>query len=998
MQLQLRSAGNYLKHFTATILCFVGLTAYPQYYNFKSFSLEDGLSQSQALVMFEDSRGFLWIGTAGGGVCRFDGKGFISYEEKDGLCGQIVTSISEDAKGNMWFGSTWGGMCSFDGNKFTKYTVQDGLLSNNITSILSDGDKLLIGTIAGLSILSKGKITSLAQDPKTYVSLHISCMYKDQKGVVWIGTNNGLYFYANGGLEKPGNGTKSPNGHIISITRDGPGSILVCESPNQFFSLDVATGDARVIKPGLIGAGENILACFKDSYDRLWISVSGKGILRIYSGIETWLNKSNGLSNHIINCFYEDRSGNLWIGTNGSGFMRYRDDRFLYFYNTPVFSSEGIFALHAEAGGKVWAGTLGDGLGYWDGKETKFFKGISDRVNAICTTKEGITYIGGGDGLFIYSNGNITPKKLSDTLTPNIRAIFQDSKGNIWIGASGSGLFRLNKDGVKFFTEKDGSYNRNVYNFVETDDGRIWFGTGDGLYYYDGSKINQVRASTGLCNSYVGSLVKDKHGNLWIGTDRCIAYFSGSDFRSYDEKDGLASGTVYLMTIDTEGYLWVGTNKGIDRVKIRKDGTIEGIKNYGSKEGFTGIECNSRAVTVDNKGNIWFGTIKGAIRYAPFHESSDTIAPQVFINKIRLQYEDVNWAKFKDTLTPWFNLPADHVFSYGQNHISFDMLSTSKTIPEKVKYSYMLEGFDKEWSPAAKTEYAIYSNLPPGKYTFKVKAINGDGKESITPASFSFRILYPFWASWWFITICLATLLLSINRYNKIRKAKLEKANKELEQIVVARTSELIKQKEEKEILLKEIHHRVKNNLQVINSLINIQSSNITDKHALNVFEECKNRIKSIALIHESLYKSNEVSRINVREYMSMMMKSLLETYPVDKEIELKMDLNVSYLNLNTILPLGLMLNEIITNTIKYAFPEKSKGEIYIQLKPVDDENYEMTIGDNGVGYKGEPFAVENPTLGLELVKILTEQLEGTITKLDVPGTFYFLKFKPAKK
>ncbi|MCC7303772.1 MAG: hypothetical protein IT233_14115 [Bacteroidia bacterium] len=969
-----------------------------QQYNLRSYSLEDGLSQSQALAIFEDSRGFLWIGTSGGGVARFDGKNFVTYEEKDGLGGKIVPCIAEDHKGDIWFACTWGGISVFDGSNFRKIGVQDGLLSTSISGMLADGENMVIGTSSGLTVFTRGSFKSYTEDPETHVQLQVTCLYRSAPGVIWVGTTAGLYRFANGTLTRAGRKATTLNGHITGISDYGQGKLFISESPSQFYSLSVSGNE----EPGVIHLKSvitsHITGTLKDAAGRMWITTMGQGILLIESGNEIWFTRSNGLSNMNVNCVAADRSGNVWFGMNGSGFQRFRDNRFMYYTNVPLLNSDGIFAFSSDKEGRLWVGTLGEGAGIWDGKEMKTVSGVKGRVNSILNTSGGEPWIGTHEGLYKYSGGAAVLKKLSDTLKTGVRALFEDSKGTIWVGCGGAGLFRLNGNEVKYFRQQDDAYNLNVYNFVEATDGRIYFGTGDGIFFVENDKVSFLPASKELCNSYAGSMVKDNFGNIWVGTDRCVGVYNGKSFTSYDEKNGLASGTVYLLLTDKKGNIWVGTNRGVDRLEVDKDGKIVKIRNYNRNEGFTGIECNSRATAMDQNGDLWFGTIKGAIRFSPSHEIPDTGEPLVFIHNVSLQYQKVDWARLKDTLTPWFRLPIEPVFSYGQNHISFEFVATSKTLPENVKYTFLLEGFDKEWTPPGRDIAAHYVNLPPGKYTFHVKAISADGVESKEPASFSFRILYPFWASWWFIAICLGGLLLGINRYNKMRKAKLEKANKTLEETVAQRTAELIRQKEEKEILLKEIHHRVKNNLQVINSLINIQSGYVQDPRALEVFEECKNRVKSIALIHESLYKSNEVSRINVREYLQLMLKGLIDTYQVNKDIRLKIDTTVSYLNLNTILPLGLMLNEIISNSLKYAFPDTDKGEIHIELKAITSGEYELIIGDNGVGYKGDPFEGEQPTLGLELVKILTEQLDGSISKMDVPGTVYYLKFKPSEK
>ena len=976
--------------------------SFSQNYSFKNYSLEDGLSQSEINCIFECSKGFLWLGTSGGGVCRFDGNEFITYEEIDGLCGQIVTAIAEDTLGNMWFGTTWGGICKFDGKTFTKYSVKEGLLDSHIRDMVCDNNNnLFIGTALGLSIMSaEGKFTNFEKDEKTFVPIKVTTFEKDKTGHVWIGTENGLYVYHNKGLVNVGNENKDINGNVISITEDNEGNIWAVESPQQFFKIkskddnysEFITTTPEILQQPVKSVITNILF---DKQARLWITTLGEGIVKIKDGKYTYYTEESGLSNMIVSAIEEDSEGNIWFGTKGSGFVRYTDERFTYFENISGLKEGDIFAIRQDDKGKMWVGTSSNGLWIFDGKTSvsvKEFNGL--RVFAIRQDKAGNMWIGTSAGAYKYNGTSFQKFKLIDTADAVVRAIYEDSKGNMWFGTAAFGVIKLSGEKVEVFNRYN-NMSEYIYSITEDDKGNMYFGTGSALYKYDGNAFTNY--NEGLCNSYVGNIVKDRFGNIWVGTDKCIAVFDGKKFTSFSVEDGLSSTTIYLMNVDKEGFIWVGTNKGLDKVDVTKEGKISSIKNYNKYEGFKGIECNSRATCLDSDACVWFGTIKGAIKYNPKEDHKNEVVPQIHITDVRVFFEKLQWEKFGDSLVTWFNLPDGHEFSYGQNHLTFDFIGISKSLPEKVKYQFMLEGNDETWNPATNQTQVTYSNLAPGSYTFKVKVSNADEKWNEIPATFKFSILAPFWQTKGFLLICTILLGVGIYYFIQFRKIQLQRRNLVLSKLVTERTSELQKEKDEKEVLLKEVHHRVKNNLQIINSLINLQSANIKDPEALAVFEESKNKIKSIALIHEKLYRSGDFSKVAISEYISDLLKNLIEAYSVKKEIKLVTDLKVNTLNLNTIIPLGLLLNEIISNSVKYAFKEKTEGEIYIQLKSIDDNMYEMTVGDNGEGFDGDPFLGESATLGLELVKILVEQLDGTIRKLPSKGTYYFIKFKRAK-
>ncbi|MEW6469896.1 MAG: two-component regulator propeller domain-containing protein [Bacteroidota bacterium] len=975
-----------------------------QNYNFRGYSLEDGLSQSEINCIYESSNGFLWLGTAGGGVCRFDGNSFVTYEEDDGLCGQIVTAIAEDKEGNMWFGTTWGGICKFNGKTFSKFSVNEGLPDNHIRALaFDDNNNLFIGTGLGLSVYSGDKFTNFEKDQKTFVPIRVNCLKKDKSGHMWIGTEDGLYVYHNKGLTNIGEANKDVTGNIVSLSEDPEGYVWVVESPQQFFKVrpkDNTFSEFTTLAVDLLPSPvKSAISCiYLDRQNQLWITTMGEGVIRIKEGKAAYFTRESGLSNMILSTVYQDSEGNIWLGTKGSGFIRYIDERFTYFENIPGLKEGDIFAIRQDGKGRMWVGTSSNGLWIFDGKSSQKVNELTDmKIFSLRQDKKGNMWIGTNKGVYKYNGTSYQKFRLIDTADAAVRVIFEDSKGNIWFGTAAFGPVRLTGDKLETFTDPKYKMSGYVYSMTEDDQGNIYFGTSSGLFRYDGTTFWGFGTDKGLCNSYIGNMIKDRFGNIWVGTDKCIAYFDGKQFYSYSVEDGLSSTTIYLMNVDKEGHIWVGTNKGLDRVDVTKEGKIASIKNYNKYEGFKGIECNSRATCVDAEGCVWFGTIKGAIKYNPAEDKKNLASPWIHITNVRVFFEKLQWEKFGDSLVTWFNLPDGHEFSYGQNHLTFDFAGISKSVPERVTYQFMLSGNDEDWNPPTDQTQVTYSNLSPGDYVFKVKAMNADGVWSPEPAEFRFSILAPFWQTKGFLLLCAFSIGLGVYYYIQLRKVQLQRRNLVLAKIVNERTSELLKEKEEKEVLLKEVHHRVKNNLQIVNSLINLQSASIKDPEALAVFEESKNKIKSIALIHEKLYRSGDFSKVAISEYINDLLRNLVETYSVRKSIKLVTDLKVDSLNLNTIIPLGLLLNEIISNSVKYAFKDRADGEIYIQLKALDETTYEMTVGDNGTGFEGDPFVGENPTLGLELVKILVEQLDGSIRKLPKAGTYYYIKFKRAK-
>jgi two-component system, sensor histidine kinase PdtaS len=239
-------------------------------------------------------------------------------------------------------------------------------------------------------------------------------------------------------------------------------------------------------------------------------------------------------------------------------------------------------------------------------------------------------------------------------------------------------------------------------------------------------------------------------------------------------------------------------------------------------------------------------------------------------------------------------------------------------------------------------------------------------------------------------TISLLLAVVSVVLY-----ARTNRDRKKAFSLLQKQNESIKKQKEEKEVLLKEIHHRVKNNLQVINSLIRLQCAYTDDQVALDLFDECQNRIISMALIHEKMYESHDLSNVNIQEYIAELSQNLLRSYRLHKNVELDIDVSVKTLTLDTLIPLGLLLNELISNSLKHAFlDDKEDGVITVKLdRDSSSGKFVLEIGDNGIGLPNDFTFNSALTLGIELVVTLSSQLDGTIERIEKPGSHFRIEF-----
>jgi two-component sensor histidine kinase/ligand-binding sensor domain-containing protein len=985
------------------IFLLAGSNLIAQQLNFSNYSLEQGLGQISVRSLYQDSRGYLWVGTAGGGICRFDGKEFTRFSRQEGLQGYIITEIREDRMGNIWFGSSWGGVMKYDGMKVEVIDLNKWKLSNtvNVIEIINDNELLVgvQGNVIIINILSREMRTIPL--PKGYEESYIDGVYKVNDNLVYFGTHNGLIKYSNGKLssveEFRGKG-------IIKINRINKDELILIGRENLVMRMNENADPESIVDyqlPKILNS--DVTYYWSDGVSTEIILTSRQGMLIKQNGIWTEISDNLGMDGRPLNCILKDKNGVFWIGSENRGLFKYNDIGITTFLQHPVLGSEGIFAIHPYQDDKVLFTDRNLGLVVANKNGVVKSVPIKDKFYAYIMTndKNGNIYLGGKSILvfdrFLNQINEIPPPEGVDNF--RVRGLLM-SGDTLFVASATHGLFLYrNNRLIKQFGSEDGGLPSHICVTVTKDKNkRIWVGTNMGLGYYENGRMNFFKDNAKLCNSFCGYLAADNFGRIWIGTDKCIQYIENNQLSEPVFKKDLIQGPIYSLIKDTEGSIWAGTIDGVVKIGMDSTGNPNSYLRFSRSEGFMGIETNSKAACATNDVAVWFGTIKGLHRIDTklIKKYRTDVKHRIFIERIKLFYETPDWTQLTDSIVMFNNIPLNPKLNHEQNHISFNFKIVNLFDAKESRYSYMLEGLENEWCPPTFDEIASYSNLKPGKYRFLVKAIDSKGNDISNIEEFNFEITEPFWNSWWFILLSALTIVSLSFFILYLYKERKEQEKKLLESLVEIRTSELKRKNEENEILLKEVHHRVKNNLQVVSSLLNIQSSFIEDERTIELIDESINRIKAISIIHERLYKSNDFKNIDLREYLTLLINDIIRAYNVKKNIETDIRLNENYFNLNTLVPLGLLLNEVISNSFKHGFDsEESNSKLYIELNKLPDNRFELIIGDNGKGYSGEDFEKEDPsTLGLQLIKVLTSQLDGTIKKLEKPGVWYELVFR----
>jgi ligand-binding sensor domain-containing protein/serine phosphatase RsbU (regulator of sigma subunit) len=800
-----------------------GTDLFSQQYFFRNFSVEEGLPRSSVFCLLQDSFGFIWMGTDGGGVARFDGQKFETFSKANGLSNDVVRSLFEDSKGNIWIGTN-NGITLYDGNKFITIGKDQGLKGTSVLKIIEGSNGIIWAATndGGLAGITTGDSATVVNFSKTdgLVSDFVFDIYEDAGKKLWLGMVGGLNVvsFDKGmplkikNIETPGFNSAS----IVSIVSIEPGqnnTIWLGSHGNGLFSaandpdqkgIKVEPSSVNGAIPGLV-----IWDIFKKRNDELWLATDKHGVLRLKDGkITGWFNKDNGLPANQILDIMGDKEGNVWFASFGEVIIMYDDEKFISYNEKDgitgknvqniLFDSD-IFYVATEEG-LLKMEKIGTGI-----RQLNFFtrkQGLNDvAVNTIDKFEGDQIWIGTNDGINILK-GSLLLKFSGNNQLENkkINCLFSDSQNNMWIGTAG-GYGKYSNSRLYFMNQEQGLIHNEVQTIIEDKKGRIWMGTMGGLVRVDGVKYSDYNKEDGLTTLEISSLAEDHSGNIWIGT------LGGGIFKFDCSKDSgpvsvvaakglLNSNTINSLFFICDTLLVAGNDKGFDLLILGKDLSIRKVIRYNINDGFSGGENNSNAISKDNDGLIWFGTKNGIVRYDPLTDFSYNYLAESYITKVKLFYKEVDWAKKGMKIRRWSDLPEDLVLSHNDNQLTFVFSGICFHNPDDLEFSYFLENQSKEWSPFTMVREKEFSGLTPGSYTFKVKARNKFGLTGKV-SDFQFVIKPPFWETPWFYIPALILFLLSIIIIIRFREKRLIKEKEKLEMTVEERTREVVEQKDE---------------------------------------------------------------------------------------------------------------------------------------------------------------------------------------------------------
>ncbi|MGA3093479.1 MAG: two-component regulator propeller domain-containing protein [Terriglobales bacterium] len=698
--------------------------------------------------LLADREGNLWIGTLGR-LVRLRRGVFTDCQMPEELSGKVVSSLYEDSQGGLWIGTDGGGVGRMRDGRFTHYTTKDGLASNAVFAIGEDLEgSVWIGTHGGLNRWRRGQFT-IYSTRNGLPNDDVRALWADRRGDLWVGTQGGLARLRNGIFSTFNRKTGLSTDTIQSLYEDRERTLWIGTVDGGLVRLRNGKFTSYTMRDGL--SANAVMAIFGDLEGNLWVG-TGTGLNSFSQSAVTSYTTKDGLPSDVILATYEDSYGNLWIGTADHGLSRFRNGKFTSYDKEQGLSSDTVFSLSEDREHNLWIGTRKGLNRFKDGKFTTY------------TTKNGLA---------------------GDTVV----AILVDRKGTLWVGGRG-GLSRFEGGKFTVFGIREGLSSLLVTSILEDRTGALWIGTDVGLHRFkDGRFDCFTTKNSGLSNDYVLSLYEDPQGVLWIGTDGGgLNRYKGGNFARYTAGMGFFDDRVMQILDGDDGNLWMSSNRGIFCVNKQQlndfaEGKARSIRSVvlGAEDGMKSKECNGGfqpAGWKTREGKLLFPTMKGLAIVDPRHLNTGSFIPPVVIESATVDNKTVP-------------IDVEAIRPPSRGDLEFQYTAPSFVSPQKTRFQYRLEGYDREWVESAGRRIAHYTNIPPGAYRFRVRTCNGEGLPNGEGVAFKLVLKPHFYQTYWFYALCGLTGLAVVITLVQVRLKHLQLRQQELTILVEQRTAEL---------------------------------------------------------------------------------------------------------------------------------------------------------------------------------------------------------------
>lgn len=724
---------------------------------------EDGLPENSATAMAQTADGYLWFGTYKG-LVRFDGLRFEVFNTVNtpALTDSGIVNLYLDKAERLWV-STFKGMAVREKGVWRSIGVADGWVGGYVRTFAErPTGGMLVTTFDGAVLeFTDGQFRRLPPPPGDAGAGAMGAC--DDEGTWWVSKVDRVARWEEGRWTTAAGGAKELRGFLTA--RSGEGHLWVLQSRLMVKVSKQAVIERRELR-GPIG---ELWSGFEDSRGNLWLCTLGQGMYRLSpdGGCRQWTTE-NGLSYDTVRFVFEDREGNMWVGTSGGGLMRFRPRRVHSIKALDGRVEPVVRSVSSTAQGGILVGAYADGLIRLSGDaRTNIPSAGLGYVHSVLEDRRGREWTGTWTAGLFRTDGPI-PQRVPTEFTPgmNITALFEDSAGRVWVG-DGHGVSVLDGEVWRVLGPSEGLPPSGVCSFAEDERGRMWVSNLTGVFRLENDRFEEVKSPGGAPIADITCFKTEAGGTVWMGsrTTGLLRWREGRLDR-VESRLGRAGSSISGILADHSGIWWLATNYGIIRVsRAQLDNVADGraasadFLLLGIEDGMATIECTSErqpVCTTDTRGRLWFATVKGVAMIDPATFRLNTVAPPVRIDSIAYARpssrgdsasEEGFGFKVAALADPDLRLPP------GCRRLEFKYTALSFTDPAKVRFEYQLEGRDEAWVDGGHQRSAVYTDVPPGEYRFRVRACNNDGLWNTESASLTLAVAPFYWQTWWFKSV-----------------------------------------------------------------------------------------------------------------------------------------------------------------------------------------------------------------------------------------------------
>jgi ligand-binding sensor domain-containing protein len=933
------------------------------------------------------------------------------WQSSDGLPEDFTQALTQTSDGYLWIGTS-GGLVRFDGVRFVVFNgASDAAFrDDSVYALLTTRDgTLLAGTEGGGLIRHRDGAFRVFGEAEGLTNPFVRAIYEDRDGKTWIGTDRGLFLFEADTLRRVDGHNGIPAMSVHAIVQDRQGRLLIGGA--GLLVLDNGV-------PAHYSSGEsladNSIRTLRETRDgAVWIG-SISGLRRLDGGVRgNPFTTPRLIDSTNISVLCDTRGGDLWIGTYGQGLMRFDNGRLVTLSAPSALPHNNVLALFEDAEENVWVGTQGGMLRLQPGAATTFTTadGAPLSINTIYEDPHGPVLVTALSGrLFRVSRQSLVAVDLpADLRALVIRNVLRDRQGRLWLGTDGQGVARVDGQSVVRLTMKQGLVNDFVRAFCEDRDGGVWIGTDGGLSYWRDGAFRSYTAATGLIYGSIRGLLIDHEDTLWIATERGLGQFRSGAFvrdprldrfngvkvwalhrdadrglwigtqgaglflfksgrlTQFTTSHGLPSNKIHFIGEDTRGNLWMSGPSGVVSVSRQDLETLNdrtpghvAVRLYDTTEGLTTNQMRGGvqpAGAVTRNGDIWFPSTKGAVLIsAGLPERSSRlplVVEQVIADRTTLAFPT------KIDLPP------------GEGKLEIQYTSIRLAAPERLRFRYWMEGFERDWTAAGQRRVAYYTNLPAGHYRFHVVAYETNAPQHATERVLEIELRPHIYETRWFVALCGLLVVAGAGGMYGLHVRNIRR-----------RFAAVL---EERNRLAREMHDTLIQGCVGVSTLLEAAShaQEVSPRLGHDLLDRARAEVRA-AVDEARVAVWNLRHGISHGEGLVPAVTQLADRIALDADFEIAVNVTgtVAPVSSETERHVLLVIREALHNAARHAAPKR----IVVTLQ-FDDERLLIIVEDDGAGFEWTFDQLERSQhYGILGMRERVERMGGEFTLTSAPG------------